>query len=375
MRRHDCLLCLLAALTALLALPVPAAEPERRLTVVTWGGAYEAAQRVAVFAPFTAATGIEIEIARYDGGLEDLRRETDKPGGPDWDVIDMVRADAEAGCATGLLAPFDPSGLAPAPDGTPAHEDFIAGAFGDCAVTQLVFATVIAYDDRAFPGEKPDSVADFFDLERFPGRRGLRKTPVGMLDWALRAYGVPRSQIYDLLSTERGLALASRRLDSIRDEIVWWRGGSEPVEMLKRGEVAMATGYNGRFFQAQVVDGAPISIIWDSALLEDNTWAIPKGTADRDLAERFLRFATASEQLAAMSNRISYGPARFSAQRRIGLHEASGIPMRPHLPTAPRHLSQALRKDDAWYARTTELRRRWFENWLAEEDVGEMPAE
>ena len=70
-----------------------------------------------------------------------------------------------------------------------------------------------------------------------------------MLEWALRSYGVPRSQIYDLLSTERGLRLAFKRLDSIRDDIVWWEGGAEPVELLTSGRAAMATGFNGRFFQ------------------------------------------------------------------------------------------------------------------------------
>lgn len=358
----------IAGAAALLAATAPAAADEdRTLTVVTWGGAYEASQRAAIFEPFTAETGIELRIVRYDGGIGDLRAHLDEEGAPRWDVVDMIRADARTACRAGLLEPFDPAILAPAPDGTPAGEDFIPDAFGDCFVTQLVFATVIAYDDRAFPGEKPDSVADFFDLERFPGKRALRAAPVGMLDWALRSYGVPRSQIYDLLSTERGFRLAFRRLDRIRDRLVWWRGGAEPVDLLKSGEVAMATGYNGRFFHAQVVEGAPISVIWDSALLEYNTWAIPRGTPQRDLAERFIRYATASERLGALANRISYGPARRSAQRRVGLHVTTGIPMRPHMPTAPRHLAQALRKDYEWYARTADLRRRRFEAWLARE--------
>lgn len=360
------------ALLLVLAFAAPAAaeaegeaEAEgRSLTLVTWGGAYEAAQRDAIFTPFTEATGVAIDIVRYDGGLDALRAHLAEDGAPAWDVVDMIRSDARAACREGLLAPFDRAILAPAPDGTPAAEDFIPDAFGECFVTQLVFATVIAYDDRAFPGEKPDSVADFFDLERFPGRRALRAEPVGLLDWALRSYGVPRSQIYQLLSTTRGFELAFRRLDRIRGDLVWWRGGDEPVELLMGGEVAMASGYNGRFFHAQVMRGAPISVIWDSALLEHNTWAIPAGTPDRALAERFIRFATASERLAAMANRISYGPARLSAQRRVGLHIPTGIPMRPHLPTAPRHLALALHKDYEWYARTETLRRRRFQAWL-----------
>ncbi len=348
-----------------------AAAEDDPLTVVTWGGAYEAAQRAAIFEPFTAATGIELEIVRYDGGLDVLRAEVARGGAPEWDVVDMIRSDARAACREGLLEPFDPAILAPAPDGTPAEEDFIEGAFGECFVTQLVFATVIAYDDRAFPGEKPDSIDDVFDLDRFPGKRALRRAPVGMLDWALRSYGVPRAQIYDLLSTERGLRLAFKRLGAIRDQLEWWTGGAEPVEMLTSGRVVMASGYNGRFFHAQAVEGAPISVIWDSALLEHNTWAIARGTQDRERAEAFVAFATRSEALGAVANRISYGPARRSAQRRVGLHVYTGIPMEPHMPTAPRHLSRALVKDYAWYARTETLRWRRFEAWLEQGPAGD----
>ena len=358
------------AAALVLAAGAAAAEERETLTVVTWGGAYEAAQRAAIFEPFEAATGVALELVRWDGGIEPLRRHLAHEDPPRWDVVDMLRSDARAACRAGLLAPFDEAILAPAPDGTPAREDFRDDAITDCFVSQLVFATVIAYDDRAFPGEKPQTVADFFDVVRFPGKRALRAAPVGLFDWALRAYGVPRSQIYDLLSTERGFRLAFRRLDRIRDDLVWWRDGATPARLLADGEVAMASGYNGRFFHARVAEGAPISILWDSALLAENVWAMPAGTAKRELAERFIRFATAAEQLGAVANRISYGPTRRSAMRRVGLHVEEGIPMRPHLPTAPRHLAQALMKDYAWYAATEELRRRRFEAWRAGEATG-----
>ena len=348
-------LCLLAGAAA--------ADERATLTVVTWGGAYEAAQRAAIFAPFEAKTGVELEIVRWDGGVAPLRAHLDAEDPPRWDVVDMLRSDARAACREGLLAPFDAAILAPAPDGTPPRDDFHDGAIADCFVSQLVFATVIAYDDRAFPGDKPQTVADFFDLERFPGKRALREAPVGLFDWALRAYGVPRSQVYELLSTERGFRLAFRRLDQIRDGLVWWRDGATPARLLAEGRVAMASGYNGRFFHARIARGAPISVIWDSALLAENVWAMPAGVENRDLAERFIRFATAAEQLGAVANRISYGPTRASAMRRVGLHVEAGIPMRPHLPTAPRHLELALRKDYGWYAATEDLRRRRFDAW------------
>jgi putative spermidine/putrescine transport system substrate-binding protein len=336
------------------------------LTVVTWGGSYEASQRAAYFRPFTEATGIPVEIIRYDGGLSALRAHLAENETPHWDVIDMLMADAQSACDAGLLEPFDAEILAPAPDGTPARDDFADGTIMDCAVAQLVFSTVIVYDDRAFPGEKPRSVEDFFDVETFPGRRALRKAPVGLFEWALRAYGVPRRQIYDLLSTERGFDLAIRRLETLRPHLDWWEAGAEPIRMLQAGEVAMATAYNGRAFHAQAVENAPLSVIWDSQLLDYTTWAIPKGTPQKDLAERFIRFATRTENLGAQANRISYGPTRASARKRIGRHVETGVPMRPHMPTAPRHLEKAIRQDHRWYAQTEALRTRRFEAWLDE---------
>jgi putative spermidine/putrescine transport system substrate-binding protein len=340
------------------------------LTIVTWGGAYEASQQAAYFEPFTAETGIEIQTVRYDGDVKTLRDHLET-GSVEWDVIDMIRADASTACKNGLLEAIDPGILAPAPDGTPARQDFFDGAINRCDIIQLVFSTVIAYDDRAFPGVKPRTVEDFFNLERFPGKRALRKAPVGMLEWALLSYSVPRQQIYDLLSTERGFNLAFRRLDSIRDAIVWWRGGDEPVELLKSGKVAMASGYNGRFFNAQAIEGEPISVIWDGQLLDYNSWAIPKGTEQRETAERFIRFATRTENMATQANLISYGPARQSAQLRVGLHTKTGVPMRPHLPTAPAHLDTAITRDHQWYTQTQTLRQKRFQAWLQKHTDGD----
>ncbi|MBW7471788.1 ABC transporter substrate-binding protein [Marinobacter sp. F4218] len=342
----------------------PTGEQEAEvLTVATWGGAYEESQRRAYFEPFTAATGIAIRTVPYDGGVKDLENHL-AAGDVQWDVIDMIQSDASVACDRGLLEPIDPGIIAPAPDGTPPQEDFMEGAIQPCFITQIVFSTVIAYNDRAFPGEKPDSVEDFFDLKAFPGKRALRRSPVGLFEWALLSLSVPREQLYDLLSTHRGLELASRRLDSIRDSILWWRSGEEPAELLASGQATMATGYNGRFFHARVMEGLPISVIWDGQLIGFNSWAIPRGTGQAEQARAFIGFATQTERMAAQANLISYGPTRKSAQKRIGLHTDMGVSMQPHMPTAPAHMDNAIFRDHHWYSKTLELREQWFQNWL-----------
>ena len=285
-------------------------------------------------------------------------------GAPEWDVVDMVLADAHRACAEGLIATVTTSDLAPAPDGTPPEDDFMPGTIGPCWVSQLVYSTAIAYDERAFPGLKPAGIADFFDVARFPGKRALQRSPIAVLEWALLSYDVPREQVYHLLSTERGLNLAFRRLDNLRGNIVWWSSGDEPPAMLQSGEAAMASGYNGRFFHAIAEQNAPIAMVWDGQLLDYATWTVVAGSGNKDLARQFVRFATRAENLAEQARHISYGPTRASARERIGMYADSNIPMHAHLPTAPRHMQRAVRQDHAWYAKTENLRQRRFASWL-----------
>ncbi|MDN3556813.1 extracellular solute-binding protein [Halomonas maura] len=330
----------------------PAGAAPEGITVLSWGGAYERAQSRALFAPFTAATGTPVSVARYDGGLADLRRAV-AAGEVPWDVMDMTRSEAMAACREGLLAPLSPSLAEPAPDGTPAERDFIDEAFGPCSITHSVFATVVAYRRDAFPGQRPTRIADLFDQRRFPGPRALQRTPSVNLEWALLSYDVPREELYRLLSTRRGLSLALERLAGL-EELRWWEAGSTPPQLLAEGEVVMASGYNGRFFDAMVNRDVPIDILWDGQVQEHEVWAIPRRAPHPEAARAFIRFATGTERQAALSRYIPYGPSRHSAALRITTHADSGIDMRLHIPTHPLNAERSVTKDEDWYAHTRE---------------------
>ena len=344
---------LLAGLLVL-ATPIRAEEPDAAdsLTVLSWGGAYEHAQRSALFTPFTEAHDVPVAVDSYNGGLMELRQavaENDVP----WDVLDMTRSEAMAACEEGLLEPLPPELAAPAPDGTPASQDFLPGALGRCFISHSIFATVVAYRRDAFPGERPTRIADLFDQQRFPGPRALQRTPAANLEWALLAYRVPREELYRLLSTRRGLDLAFARLQSI-DNIHWWEAGETPVRLLEEGQVVMASGYNGRFFAAMVERDLPIEILWDGQLQEHETWAIPRGAPNPEAAQTFIRFATTSERQVELARHIPYGPTRRSAAMQVTTHRDSGLDMRLHIPTHPINAQGAVTKDETWYARTQE---------------------
>ena len=177
------------------------------------------------------------------------------------------------------------------------------------------------------------------------------------------AEGIPASQIYDMLSTPRGMKLAFKQMDKIRSHIVWWDWPHEPAELLQAGDVAMTSGFNGRFFAEQSTSN-PIMLIWDGQLIDKDAWAIPIKENTHASAKDFIRFTMEPNQLARLAEYIPYAPVRHSAMWRIGNHPESGTPMLDHLPTAPHHLKNALFRDNQWYANTEKIRYKAFYQWL-----------
>ncbi|MEX0759058.1 MAG: ABC transporter substrate-binding protein [Tistlia sp.] len=335
------------------------------LTVVSWGGAYTKSQVEAYHKPYTEKTGVEIISADYNGGLAEVKAQVEA-GNVTWDLIDVELSDAVRGCDEGLFEPLDPEMLPPAPDGTPATEDFLPGTLADCAITTIIWSTVYAYDDTKFPDEKPTTMADFFDVEKFPGKRALRKNPKATLEMALLGDGVPAEEVYELLETAEGRDRAFAKLDSIKDHIVWWEAGAQPPQMLADGEVVMATSYNGRVFNAVAVENKPFVIVWDGQIWDLDMWAIPTGAPNKERALDFIKFSTDTQRLADQASWISYGPARKSSVPLIGKHAVAGMDMLEHMPTAPDNFTNALQNDfEFWADYQDELNER-FAAWLAQ---------
>ena len=349
------------ALGAMAAAPANAADS---LTVVSWGGAYTKSQVEAYHKPYTKKTGTQILSENYSGGLAEVKAQVEA-GSVKWDVVDVELSDAIRGCDEGLLEPIDPSILPAAPDGTPAEKDFIDGAITDCAVASIVWSTIYAYDKTQFKDGGPKTMADFFDLKKFPGKRGMRKTPKANLEMALAADGVPSDEIYDVLSTDAGIDRAFAKLDTIKDSVVWWEAGAQPPQLLADGEVAMTTAYNGRVFNAIAAENKPFEIVWDAQVFDMDLFVIVKGAPNKKAALDFISLATDTQRLADQAEWISYGPARKSSEPLIGKHAEAGIEMGPHMPTAADNFKTAIQNDfEFWADRQDELNNR-FNAWLA----------
>ncbi|MEO0830251.1 MAG: ABC transporter substrate-binding protein [Pseudomonadota bacterium] len=333
------------------------------LTVMSWGGAYGKSQVEAYNKPFAEKTGKDIVMVDADNPATPIKAQVEA-GNVTIDVADVEYSDAIRLCDEGLLVEIDMSTLPAAPDGTSPEDDFIAGALTDCAVANIVWSTVYAYNTEN-NANAPTSIADFFDTEGFPGKRGMRKAAKANLEMALMADGVPAAEVYDMLETDEGVDRAFAKLDSIKGDIVWWEAGAQPPQLLADGEVVMSTAYNGRIFNAAVGEGQPFEIVWDGQVMDFDLFVIPKGAPNEELALEYVKFATDTQRLADQAKYISYGPARKSSGPLVGLYEDGKTEMGPHMPTAEANLANALVNNfEFWADRDTELSER-FNSWLA----------
>jgi len=340
------------------------AQAENTFTVVSWGGAYTKSQQRAYHEPWTAKTGTKfLHEDKSGAALAGIRSQVEA-NNITWDLVDMLEGDSMIACDEGLIEEINYDEiLAAAPDGTVASKDFVGGMNG-CFIPQIVYATVFAYNNDLFSGDKPSSINDIFDLKKFPGKRALQKIPDGNLEWALMADGVAATEVYDVLSTEEGIDRAFKKLDTIKDSVVWWEAGAQPPQLLSDKEVSIASGYNGRFFGAQVTEKQPFTIIWDGQLAEIDGWAVPKGKLTPELKE-YLKFATDTQRLADQSKFISYGPARTSSAAFVDKHADTGIDMKPHMPTNPENFKNPVIKNAEWWANNKDDMSERFNAWLA----------
>ena len=340
--------CAALAVLAFANVPVQAAET---LSVVTFGGAYEAAAKKAYFEPFTQATGVGFSIESYDGGLAKLSA-MEQAKNTTWDLIDLETNDAITACDEGLLKKFDKKSLG-------ETSDFIPGSISDCAVASMVWSTVYAYDASKLK-TAPTTVNDFFDLQRFPGKRGLRKSPKVSMEWALIADGVDPRDVYKVLGTLSGVDRAFKKLDTIKKNIVWWESGAQAPQLLADGAVVMTQAYNGRIDDAAKKDNKPFKAVWDAQVYDFEWWGIPTGAKHADAAAKFIVFASQPKAYADLSKYIAYAPPRKDA---IALIDKQRL---ADLPTAPDNFKRALQINANFWADNADHINKRFQVWLTQ---------
>ena len=341
---------LTVSLVGTLSLTALPAFAQDSISVMSFGGAYQEAQRKAVFETYTATTGIKVDEQEYGGEIAKIAAMIES-GNTTIDVVDVDARTLLQGCVECVFETIDWSQIGD-------KADWLSGTTSDCGVGTIVYSTSLAYNAATLESG-PTALADLFDTAKFPGKRGLWKNPATNLEFALLADGVPVDQVYEVLGTPEGLDRAFAKLDTIKDSIVWWEAGAQAPQLLASGEVVMTTAWNGRIHNANK-EGQDFRIVWDNQILDSNYWAIPKGAKNIEASMAFIRYAVEPEVLAATTKYIPYGPVRASAAPFVTPEDAA------NLPTSPENLTVALTLDNAFWADNGDEIRKRFTTWLAQ---------
>jgi putative spermidine/putrescine transport system substrate-binding protein len=350
--------------SAVLIVGTPVAAQDTKLTIASWGGAYAQSQKIAYFQPFQKETGISI-ASKYHGGQSALLGKGRSYRFQNWDVVDLSADALLSACRDGLLETISPAGLTAARDGTSANDDFLPGALTDCGVASVAWSSIIVYDKRAFDGKQPKTVADFFDIKQFPGKRVLRRGAKYTLELALLGDGVAPENVYAELATEQGVKRAFGVLERIKDDIIWWDGSEDHLKLLAESKAVMAMAFNARAFGSLMAENRSLAILWHGQLYTMNSWAIPKTSRNKTAARRFIDFSTKPDRLAQQAKWFPYGPVRKSALAMVGDHAEIDVTMSGYLPTSDANLSHALQVDAGWWLTHGDGLEAKFKQWLA----------
>lgn len=319
---------------------------------MSWGGSYGMSQRKAFHEPFLKETRTAVVAHEWSGDLSEIRTMVDT-GRYRTHVIDVESAHLMAGCAAGVLQLIDYDKLGFGPD------DFLPGAVHECGVGNVGWSLVLAYDADRMTDEDPKNWADFWNVEKFPGKRGMYKSPKFSLEFALLADGVSTDQIYATLRTPEGVDRAFAKLDQLKPYIVWWEAASGGPELLAGKEVVMTAAWSARIYSAIVEDDKNFKIIWDGQGMDYDYWVIPSGHPEADLAHRFIEFASRPERMGEQANYLYYGPLRKAAADHVNPE------ILPYLPTVPANTKNWFKSDPSFWADNRASLTARFNDWVA----------
>lgn len=332
------------AVAVLAAVFVSAAAPataQQTLTIASWGGAYQKAQREAWFSVVEKELGVTIK-EDTTSGIADVRAQV-ASGRPTWDLVQQGNYSCAMLDKEGKVEKLDPAIV---------HVDGIPDSMkGPGWISNLVYSAALAWNDAKYKDQKPSGWADMWDFKTFPGGRTMRRSPVYNLEAALIADGVPMDKLYPL-DVER----AFKKLKQIRDKVtVWWASGAQSAQVLKDGDVDMAEIWNGRA-QDLAKEGAKIGITFNQQMLLTDCWVIPKGAPHAELAMKAVQIMSRPDVQARIALFINYGPANAQAYD-------TGV-IKPEvaaaLPSSPENAKKGFVLDaNYWAAHLDELTKRF----------------
>ncbi len=301
----------------------------------------------AFIAPFTGTTGTSVEVATTDGTVEAARAARA-------DVLLASPPTLAAGCKDGALAKLDWGALG-------GRERTLPGTASDCGEGAVLTSIVLAWNRDKFAGQP--NWAEFWDVAKVPGKRGLRRGARTNLEIALLADGVPAGDVYSTLRTDAGVERAFRKLDQLKPYVVWWENPDQPAKLLESGEVLMTSAPAQTLVAAERGEGVPphpgFALQWAGSLTTVQSWAMLAGDASTTAAVKFLAFAADPKNQRRVAAFGGYGGTSTGANDGLPPEELAAS------PSTPANLTAGLMVDEAFWRDNSAKLDKEFEAWMA----------
>lgn len=283
-----------------LAMPLPASAQD---TITAVNPGYSKEMREALYTPTEAALGIRIQDTSTTS-IADTRAQV-LSGAVTWDVVETESKECAQLKAEGNLEPLDYTAI---------DTTGIDGKLVDTHwVGLLTFSTVMAWKKDQYKDDAPQSWADFFDIEKFPGTRSLRNQPFGNLEIALLADGVPAAEVYEVLKTPEGLDRAFKKIETLAPHVTaWWGTGAQSAQLIKDGEADMTSVYNNRA-TSTIRDGAPYGYTYTGGIFDFDCLMIPRGAQNLPNSMKAINEFLKPENQANIPAVLPFGPINQKA--------------------------------------------------------------
>lgn len=304
-------------------------------------GDYLGALQESYFDAFTAATGATVRHTEFGrDGLTTLAQQVDD-GDVVWDVALIPTENVLPLARQGYLLGIDYNVI----DATSLYPEIAM----QHAVGQALYSTAIVYPWNADPA--PAGWGDFWNLSLFGGTRALRRSAVGTLEFALLADGVTLDKLYPL-----DVARAFAKLESMRDAAIFYEDSKQPVELVRTGQVGLASAWNVRTALPDV--STLVKLQWNGGMISADSWAIPRGSSNADVAMSFINFATRAVPAASFSRLQPFGPVNKDA---FALLRPDIV---ANLPTSPANITGQFFQNWSYWAEHVDQLSAQFEDWL-----------
>ncbi|WP_116951379.1 extracellular solute-binding protein [Jiangella endophytica] len=209
---------------------------------------------------------------------------------------------------------------------------------------------------ETFPDGGPQDWADFFDTQKYPGKRAWPGQPPfydSSYEIALLADGVAPEDLYPL-DLERAIA----KLDTIRDDLVFYQSYAEVQQLLASGSTAIAVTVTGQF-TALSNAGQDVTVQWNQAFTTPQGFVVPAESSNPDAVLALAEWMNDPEHQAVFVERTGYGPVNSEVFDHLDPEFAAT------LANSPEHEDVVIPWNEQWRADNKQAMLDAYTEWLA----------